>query len=143
MLGQSSCDSESQQGIAWRSRRVVQRSLRDLRADDSDQFKSIWCKIKIKYYCIITYTVQCACIYYYSTLYSILLYVALKLRGEGQDPYHHTIPYHTQPHGHWCAFTDLYHTIPYHTIPYHGCATVDATSGYHTSIMSGQPTFSF
>ena len=18
-------------------------------------------------------------------------------------------------HGHWCAFTDLYHTIPYHT----------------------------
>ena len=22
-------------------------------------------------------------------------------------------------HGHWCTFTDLYHTIPYHTIPYH------------------------
>ena len=21
-------------------------------------------------------------------------------------------------HGHWCAFTDLYHTIPCHTIPY-------------------------
>ena len=21
-------------------------------------------------------------------------------------------------HGHWCAFTDLYHTIPYHTMPY-------------------------
>ena len=21
-------------------------------------------------------------------------------------------------HGHWCAFTDLYHTIPYHTIPW-------------------------
>ena len=21
-------------------------------------------------------------------------------------------------HGHWCAFTDLYHTIPYHTIQY-------------------------
>ena len=20
-------------------------------------------------------------------------------------------------HGHWCAFTDLYHTIPYHTYP--------------------------
>ena len=20
-------------------------------------------------------------------------------------------------HGHWCAFTDLYHTIPYHTMP--------------------------
>ena len=19
-------------------------------------------------------------------------------------------------HGHWCAFTDLYHTIPYHTM---------------------------
>ena len=19
-------------------------------------------------------------------------------------------------HGHWCAFTDLYHTIPYHTV---------------------------
>ena len=23
-------------------------------------------------------------------------------------------------HGHWCAFTDLYHTIPYHTIPWYG-----------------------
>ena len=22
-------------------------------------------------------------------------------------------------HGHWCAFTDLYHTTPYHTILYH------------------------
>ena len=27
-------------------------------------------------------------------------------------------------HGHWCAFTDLYHTMPYHA------GTVDATSGY-------------
>ena len=26
--------------------------------------------------------------------------------------------------GEWTA------PIPYHTIPYHGCATVDATSGY-------------
>ena len=24
-------------------------------------------------------------------------------------------------HGHWCAFTDLYHTIPYHTILRRGC----------------------
>ena len=33
----------------------------------------------------------------------------------------HAIPYHARPyaHGHWCTFTDLYHTMPYHTIPYH------------------------
>ena len=29
--------------------------------------------------------------------------------GAGEDP---------AAHGHWCAFTDLYHTIPYHTIPW-------------------------
>ena len=41
---------------------------------------------------------------------------------------HRHLPYHAIPctyhairedpaaHGHWCAFTDLYHTIPYHTM---------------------------
>ena len=28
------------------------------------------------------------------------------------------------------SVTDIYHTIPYRHLPYHGCATVDATSGY-------------
>ena len=24
-------------------------------------------------------------------------------------------------HGHWCAFTDIYHTIPYHTLQTTSC----------------------
>ena len=48
-----------------------------------------------------------------------------RLRTSCTWPY--VVPIGEDPaaHGHWCAFTDLYHTIPYH-----GCATVDATSGY-------------
>ena len=35
-------------------------------------------------------------------------------------PWPYVVPIGEDPaaHGHWCAFTDLYHTIPYHTIPW-------------------------
>ena len=41
-------------------------------------------------------------------------------------------------HGHWCAFTDLYNTIPYHTIPCRVCLLFINTHVW-SSIASGQP----
>ena len=37
--------------------------------------------------------------------------------GECTDPSTISCAWHSAAHGHWCPFTDFYHTIPYHTIP--------------------------
>ena len=41
-------------------------------------------------------------------------------RADSSCTWPYVVPIGEDPaaHGHWCAFTDLYHTIPYHTIIY-------------------------
>ena len=40
-------------------------------------------------------------------------------------------------HGHWCAFTDLYHTIPYHTIPYRAARRFTQFESGHYGLRTG------
>ena len=34
-------------------------------------------------------------------------------------------------HGHWCTFTDLYHTTPHHTTPHHTYHTIPYKHAWH------------